>query len=71
MAGCAGCLSKALTQSFESDNQFDSIWAYVFIVGLVTFFLVQTHQLNRAMMLGELMAVIPMFQAFWIVFGVI
>jgi len=70
MALFAGCASKALKQTFDGDNQFGNVWTYVFIIGLVLFILWQTHFLNRAMMLGDLMAVIPTFQAFWIVFGV-
>merc|ERR1711865_213803 len=70
MALFAGCASKSLKQTFDGDNQFDSAWTYVFLLGLVLFILMQTHFLNRAMMLGDLMSVIPTFQAFWIVFGV-
>jgi len=71
MALFAGCSSKALKQTLDGDNQFSSHWTYLFLLGLVVFILVQTHFLNKAMMLGDLMSVIPTFQAFWIVFGVV
>eukprot|EP00656_Telonema_subtile_P004047 TRINITY_DN11839_c0_g2_i2.p1 TRINITY_DN11839_c0_g2~~TRINITY_DN11839_c0_g2_i2.p1 ORF type:complete len:294 (+),score=73.92 TRINITY_DN11839_c0_g2_i2:650-1531(+) len=71
MAVFAGCCSKAFKQTFQGDNQFDSVWTYVFLIGLVVSILIQTHFLNRAMMHGDLMSVIPTFQAFWIVFGVL
>jgi len=71
MALFAGCASKALKQTFEGDNQFNSPWTYLFICGLGAFIFAQTHFLNRAMIEGDLMSVIPTFQAFWIVFGVV
>ena len=71
MALFASCSSKALKQTFEGDNQFDSVWTYLFVAALLSAILAQTHFLNKAMMLGDLMSVIPTFQAFWIVFGVL
>ena len=43
----------------------------LFLIGMVTCLLSQTHLLQRAMMTGDNMSVIPTFQAFWTVWGVV
>jgi hypothetical protein len=40
---------------------------YLFIIGMVTTVLVQTHLLNRALQMGEVLTVFPLFQVHQIV----
>ena len=42
----------------------------MFVIGMLVFVMIQTHLLNRAMMMGENVSVIPVFNAFWTLFGV-
>lgn len=48
-----------------------TVWAYVFLVGLILTLVIQVHFQNQAMKLGDNMVIFPVFQAFWISFGVI
>ena len=68
----AGCASKVLIISIKGDNLFArSIAPYIFIFGMVACVAVQTGYLNKALMLGDVMTVYPVFQAFWILLGVV
>ena len=46
-------------------------WFFTFLLGLIITLVLQTHFQNRAMQMGENMAIFPVFQAFWITFGVV
>ena len=46
-------------------------WFFAFLLGLIITLVLQTHFQNRAMQMGENMAIFPVFQAFWITFGVV
>jgi len=46
-------------------------WFFAFLIGLIVTLVLQTHFQNRAMQMGENMAIFPVFQAFWITFGVV
>jgi len=81
-ASCSGCIgacsvllagmtSKTIILAVEGDNQFDTIWPYLFIVGMVVTILSQTDLLNCALQCGDVMQVFPIFQAFFIGFGTI
>ena len=62
----AGCVSKLVVVSFRGDeNEFNSVISYVFIAGMILCVLAQTHLLNRAMIEGDAMSVLPVFMAFW------
>jgi hypothetical protein len=67
----AGCTSKTLVMAFDGNNQFDQIAPYAFIGGMVLTITGQQLLLNAALELGPIMTVFPMFQAFFIGFGVI
>jgi len=61
-----GCTSKMLVA-----GAVDNPWFYVFLLALLVTLFLQIHFQNRAMQLGETMSVFPVFQAFWITFGVV
>jgi hypothetical protein len=67
----AGCCSKILISAIEGNNQFNQPQPYFYIMGMATTLILQTKYLNAALQLGEIMTVFPVFQAFWISFGVI
>lgn len=66
-----GCVSKVLVESIQGENQFVRATPILFVIGMVVCVLTQTHLLNRAMMVGDNMSVVPMFIAFWTFFGVV
>lgn len=67
----AGMTSKTIILAVNGDNQFDTIWPYLFIVGMIVTILSQTDLLNCALQCGDVMQVFPIFQAFFIGFGTI
>jgi multidrug transporter EmrE-like cation transporter len=67
----AGCCSKILIAAIEGNNQFNQPQPYFYIMGMICTLVLQTKYLNAALQLGEIMTVFPVFQAFWISFGVI
>merc|ERR1712224_492064 len=68
-------LFGSITSSIMQDGGLgDSFTAWLFYTSLVLMacsLISQTHLLNRAMELGDTTAVFPVFEAFWISFGVI
>lgn len=66
-----GCVSKVVVESLSEENQFTRLTPLVFLVGMIVCVLSQTHFLNKAMMVGDNMSVIPTFSAFWTTFGVL
>jgi len=67
----AGCTSKTLIMAFDGYNQFDQIAPYAFICGMIFTITGQQLLLNAALELGPIMTVFPIFQAFFIGFGVV
>lgn len=67
----AKCSAIMIALSLKGDNQFKYGLTYVFIGGMFVCILVQTHFLNMATALGDIMTVFPIFQACWITFSVI
>jgi hypothetical protein len=67
----ASCAMKTLFLLFKGMNEFVHPTPYGFIIGMITTVLIQTHLLNRALQLGEVLTVFPLFQAFWIGFGIV
>ena len=67
----AKCSAVMIALTLRGDNQFKYGLTYVFLGGMVVCILMQTHLLNMATSLGDIMAVYPVFQAFWIIFSVI
>jgi len=66
----AGCASKVIVESVGGNNQFIHGTPLLFVAGMIVCAVAQTHLLNRAMMVGDNMIVIPVFQASWTCFGV-
>ena len=56
-----GCVSKVLVESIQGENQFVRATPILFVIGMVVCVLTQTHLLNRAMMVGDNMSVVPMY----------
>lgn len=67
----AKCSAIMIALSLKGDNQFKYALTYVFLGGMFVCILVQTHFLNMATALGEIMTVFPIFQATWITFSVL
>uniref|UniRef100_K3X6H4 Magnesium transporter n=1 Tax=Globisporangium ultimum (strain ATCC 200006 / CBS 805.95 / DAOM BR144) TaxID=431595 RepID=K3X6H4_GLOUD len=67
----AKCSAIMIALSLKGENQFKYGLTYVFIGGMFVCILVQTHFLNMATALGDIMTVFPIFQACWITFSVI
>eukprot|EP00937_MAST-01D_sp_MAST-1D-sp2_P006892 g6892.t1 len=67
----AGVTSKTLISALEGDSQWHRYEPYLFIVGMLATIFMQQALLNAALQLGPIMTTFPMFQAFFIGFGVI
>jgi multidrug transporter EmrE-like cation transporter len=67
----AKCSAIMIALTLKGDNQFKYGLTYIFLGGMFVCILVQTHFLNMATTLGDIMTVFPIFQAFWITFSVI
>eukprot|EP00658_Telonema_sp_P-2_P037616 TRINITY_DN2704_c0_g1_i3.p1 TRINITY_DN2704_c0_g1~~TRINITY_DN2704_c0_g1_i3.p1 ORF type:complete len:406 (+),score=85.93 TRINITY_DN2704_c0_g1_i3:220-1437(+) len=66
------CTGKSLSCSTCSFGQaFSHEYFYAFLISMLVCVVAQTHLLNKAMELGGTMSVFPVFEAFWISFGVI
>ncbi|RLN56914.1 hypothetical protein BBJ28_00016965 [Nothophytophthora sp. Chile5] len=67
----AKCSAIMVALTLKGDNQFKYGLTYVFLGGMFVCILVQTHFLNMATALGDIMTVFPIFQACWITFSVV
>jgi hypothetical protein len=70
----AGTVAKIISVVMQNAGTFveadKTPWSYYFIAGAACTLVAQTYLLNCAMMLGDNVAVIPMFQFFWLLFSV-
>eukprot|EP00494_Astrolonche_serrata_P030130 UN30397 len=66
-----GCSSKLLLHAMKNPGTFEHWMLYVFLLLMVFCLITQTHFLNRGLEIGDAMALLPVFQAFWTTFGVI
>jgi hypothetical protein len=68
----SGCVSRLLVNAVAGETaEFNKLSPYLFIMGMIVCVILQTKYLNDALMLGDVMTIYPMFQASWILFGVI
>lgn len=67
----AKCSAIMIALTLKGDNQFRYGLTYIFLGGMFVCILVQTHFLNMATALGDIMTVFPIFQACWITFSVV
>ncbi|KAI9920877.1 hypothetical protein PsorP6_001754 [Peronosclerospora sorghi] len=67
----AKCSAIMIVLTLKGDNQFKYGLTYIFLGGMFVCILVQTHFLNVATALGDIMTVFPIFQACWITFSVV
>ncbi|GMF54933.1 unnamed protein product [Phytophthora fragariaefolia] len=67
----AKCSAIMIALTLKGDNQFKYGLTYIFLGGMFVCILVQTHFLNMATALGDIMTVFPIFQACWITFSVV
>ena len=68
----AGLTSKMLMRLFRGHYaEYSKPLPYVIIGSLVMTLVLQTALLNAAMQRGDTMSIFPVFQAFWITFGVV
>lgn len=74
----AGLVAKIVAFEFssdhaqdEKDHQFESPALYLFVVGMVASITWQTSFLNRALRMADVSTCYPVFQGFWIAFGVL
>ena len=68
-----GCASKVILELWARRGDGSDLARPVpvlFVVGMLVCVVMQTHLLNRAMMAGDNMSVIPVFNAAWTLFGV-
>jgi len=80
-ASCAGCIggmsvlfgsiTSSIMQHGGLSDAFTAWLFYISVVLMIVCVVTQTHLLNRAMELGDTTAVFPVFEAFWISFGVL
>ncbi len=67
----AKAVGEALTATIEGDNQFDNGFTYLYLGGLVTSIVFQQHFLAAGLQLFDALYIVPVFQAHFIVFGVL
>ncbi|CCI41854.1 unnamed protein product [Albugo candida] len=67
----AKCSALMIRLTIKGENQFRFGLTYVFMGGMLICIMIQTHFLNIATSLGDIMTVFPIFQACWIIFSVI
>ena len=68
----AGCTSKTIVAALDGvSDQFNRIEPYAFMGGMVLCVFGQTVLLNEALKQGGVMTIFPVFQAFFIGFGVV
>lgn len=66
------CVSVLLNATIKSgQNQFQSISSLFFGLGMGCTIVLQTYWLNKALEIGDVSSVFPVFQVFWITFGFI
>ncbi|OQR99706.1 hypothetical protein ACHHYP_04877 [Achlya hypogyna] len=65
------CASEMVKTSLEGASQFTHPTTYLFFGGMVGTILLQIHWFNEALMRGDIAVVFPIFQVFWIAFGVV
>jgi len=65
----AGCVSKLLLH--DTEEGLESAIFYAVLGGMVVCLIWQIKLLNSGLETGDVMVVLPVFQAFWITFGVI
>ncbi|CAK4084546.1 unnamed protein product [Aphanomyces euteiches] len=65
------CASEMVKTTVNGNNQFYHPMTYVFFGGMLTTIGLQIHWFNKALILGDISVVFPVFQVFWIGFGVI
>jgi hypothetical protein len=67
----ASCASIVLINAIAGRNEFNKPAPYFFICMMLCTVVTQTHLLSRALELGEVLSVFPLFQAVWICGGII
>ncbi|TDH70972.1 hypothetical protein CCR75_004237 [Bremia lactucae] len=67
----AKCSAIMIALTLKGANQFQYGLTYMFLGGMFVSILIQTHFLNMATALGNIMTVFPIFQACWITFSVV
>jgi len=67
----AKAVGEALSATIEGDNQFDNGYTYLYLAGLVTSIVFQQHFLAAGLQLFDALYIVPVFQAHFIVFGVL
>ena len=67
----AGCVSKTIAAAVKGNNQFGQPAPYFFLAGMIATIMGQQALLNAALELGPIMTVFPIFQAFFVGFGVV
>ncbi|KDO23222.1 hypothetical protein SPRG_11154 [Saprolegnia parasitica CBS 223.65] len=65
------CASEMVKTSLEGPSQFTHPTTYFFFGGMLGTVLLQIHWFNQALMRGDIAVVFPIFQVFWIAFGVV
>ncbi|KAF0751140.1 hypothetical protein AaE_006490 [Aphanomyces astaci] len=65
------CASEMLQTTFQGSSQFNHPVTYLFFMGMVATIGLQVHWFNQSLMRGDMAIVFPVFQVFWIGFGVV
>ncbi|OQR87537.1 hypothetical protein THRCLA_10449 [Thraustotheca clavata] len=65
------CASEMIKTTLKGSSQFTHPITYFFFGGMVGTVLLQIHWFNQALILGDIAVVFPIFQVFWIAFGVV
>ncbi|ETV70516.1 hypothetical protein, variant [Aphanomyces astaci] len=65
------CASEMLQTTFQGSSQFNHPVTYLFFTGMVATIGLQVHWFNQSLMRGDMAIVFPVFQVFWIGFGVV
>jgi hypothetical protein len=72
LASCAMKVIRNAIVDFDLyGKDFHKPAVYLFIGGMISTVLIQTHLLNMALKYGDVLTVFPVFQAFWIGFGIV
>ncbi|EQC29740.1 hypothetical protein SDRG_12512 [Saprolegnia diclina VS20] len=65
------CASEMVKTSLDGPSQFTHPTTFCFFGGMLGTVLLQIHWFNQALMRGDIAVVFPIFQVFWIAFGVV